>query len=123
MLNEKQQKCIKSMVIENKTQKQIAREIQVSEQTICEWKKSKEFKDELQNEVREYFGILAIKAQKALNMLLESDNEYIKLQTIKDVLDRAGYKPIDKQLTGTANISYISNNYEEFIKNVQGEDF
>ena len=56
-------------------------------------------------------------------MLLESDNEYIKLQTIKDVLDRAGYKPIDKQLTGTANISYISNNYEEFIKNVQGEDF
>ena len=123
MLNEKQQKCIKSMVIENKTQKQIASEIQVSEQTICEWKKSKEFKDELQNEVREYFGILAIKAQKALNMLLESDNEYIKLQTIKDVLDRAGYKPIERQLTGNANISYTSNNYEEFIKNIQGEEF
>lgn len=43
MLNENQEKCINLMITTNKTQKQIASEINISEKTICEWKKQKEF--------------------------------------------------------------------------------
>lgn len=49
-MNEKQKKCVELMVSTNKTQKQIAKEIEVSEKTICEWKKQKEFKEYTQKE-------------------------------------------------------------------------
>lgn len=84
------------MIITSKTQKQIAKEIQVSENTICEWKKDKEFKEEMQKQMKENFSSLAIEAQKKLKKLLNSKNENIQIQAIKDILDRAGYKPIDK---------------------------
>ena len=41
MLNEKQQKCIALMLTTNKTQKKIADEIGVNENTIGDWKKNK----------------------------------------------------------------------------------
>lgn len=86
MLNKKQEECICLMLKTNKTQKQIAKEIEVSERTICEWKKDKEFKDELQSQMKDNFGSLAVDAQKELKKLLQSKNEYVKLQVIKDIL-------------------------------------
>ncbi len=56
MLSEKQMQCINLMVIENKTQKQIAKELENSKQTICNWKKDKEFKNEIENNIKENFG-------------------------------------------------------------------
>lgn len=85
------------MITTNKTQKQIAKEIEVSEKTICEWKKQKEFKDEIDKNIKENFGSLAIDAQKELKKLLKSNNEYIRIQAVKDILDRAGYKPVEKR--------------------------
>ncbi len=96
MLNENQEKCINLMITTNKTQKQIASEINISEKTICEWKKQKEFKEEIQNSMRENFNLLAIEAQKELKKLLKSKNEYVKMHAIKDILDRSGFKPTDK---------------------------
>lgn len=97
MLNEKQIQCINLMVIENKTQKQIANELKITEQTICNWKKDKEFKDEIEKNIKENFGSLALDAQKELKKLLKSKNEYIRIQAVKDILDRAGYKPVEKR--------------------------
>ena len=85
------------MVTTNKTQKQIAKEIEVSEKTICEWKKQKEFKDAIDKSIKENFGSLALDAQKELKKLLKSNNEYIRIQAVKDILDRAGYKPVEKR--------------------------
>jgi transposase len=85
------------MVIENKTQKQIAKELKITEQTICNWKKDKEFKNEIENNIKENFGSLALDAQKELKKLLKSNNEYIKMQAVKDILDRAGYKPVERR--------------------------
>lgn len=95
-LNEKQLKCINLMITSNKTQKTIAKEIEVSQKTICEWKKKKEFKDELQKQIQNNFSLLAIDAQKELKKLLKSKNEYIRIQAVKDVLERAGYKPAER---------------------------
>lgn len=108
MLNEKQQKCVILMITTNKTQKQIAKEIQISENSICEWKKDKEFKEEIQKQMKENFGSLAIEAQQELKKLLKSKNENVKMQAIKDVLDRAGYKPIDKaELSGGYTVELV----------------
>ena len=108
MLNEKQQKCIILMVTTGKTQKQIAKEIQISENTICEWKKDKEFKEEIKSQMKENFGSLAIEAQQKLKQLLKSKNESIQMQAIKDVLDRAGYKPIEKtEMTTTSKVELV----------------
>ena len=51
VLSEKQIQCINLMAIENKTQKQIAKELKVTEQTICNWKKDKEFKNEIEKNI------------------------------------------------------------------------
>lgn len=97
LLSEKQMQCINLMVIENKTQKQIAKELKITEQTICNWKKDKEFKNEIEKNIKENFGSLALDAQKELKKLLKSNNEYIKMQAVKDILDRAGYKPVERR--------------------------
>lgn len=108
MLNEKQLKCINLMITETKTQKQIAKEINITEKTICEWKKDKEFKEEIQKQMKENFGSLAIEAQQELKKLLKSKNENVKMQAIKDVLDRAGYKPVDKtEISGTGTVQLV----------------
>lgn len=113
MLSEKQQKCIILMITTNKTQKQIAKEIQISENSICEWKKDKEFKDEIQKQMRENFGSLAIEAQQKLKKLLKSKNEYIQIQAIKDILDRAGYKPIEKAEMTTKSVVELVDDVNE----------
>lgn len=108
MLTEKQQKCVFLMITTNKTQKQIAKEIQISENSICEWKKDKEFKEEIQKQMKENFGSLAIEAQQKLRKLLNSKNESIQMQAIKDVLDRAGYKPIEKsEISGGYTVELV----------------
>ena len=96
------------MITENKTQKQIAKEINITEKTICKWKKNKEFKEEIQRQMKENFGSLAIEAQQELKKLLKSKNENVKIQAIKDVLDRAGYKPVDKtEVSGVGIVQLV----------------
>lgn len=108
MLTESQIKCINLIITENKTQKQIAKEINITEKTICKWKKDKEFKEEIQRQMKENFGSLAIEAQQELRKLLKSNNENVKMQAIKDVLDRAGYKPIEKsEITGGYTVELV----------------
>lgn len=107
MLNEKQLKCINLIVGTSKTQKQIAKEVNVTEKTICEWKKQDEFKQEVESSIKESFGSLAVEASKQLGKLLNSKNDFVKIQAVKDVLDRAGYKPIDKkEIKGPLTIEF-----------------
>lgn len=114
MLNKNQEKCINLMITTNKTQKQIANEINISEKTICEWKKNIKFKNELQNQMKENFSNLALEAQKELKKLLKSKNEYVKMQAIKDILDRSGFKPTDK-IEHSGNIESPTNALLESI--------
>lgn len=108
MLNKNQLKCINLMITDNKTQKQIAKEINITEKTICEWKKDKEFQEEIQRQMKENFGSLAIEAQRQLAKLLKSKNDNVKMQAVKDVLDRAGYKPIEKsEISGGYTVELV----------------
>lgn len=84
------------MTTTDKTQKEIAKEIKVSEQTIVDWKKNEEFKEEMKTQLRGLFDDMANEAQKVMRKLLKDKNSNVRFQASKDILDRAGYKPIDQ---------------------------
>ena len=55
MLNSKQKKCIELMVPGDRTQREIAEVIHVSEATICNWKKNEEFKSEYTSALKKQY--------------------------------------------------------------------
>jgi transposase len=96
MLNKKQKRCLELMAQGNYSQKEIASQIKVSEQTICNWKKDKEFTTELSYLVRISIQSLAAKAFKTQTKLLDAKSEMVRYMAAKDILDRAGFKATDK---------------------------
>ena len=78
------------------TQKEIAKQINITEKTICEWKKDKEFMLELDELVRVGIQSLAAKAFRTMSNLLHSKNDMVKYMAAKDILDRSGFKSEDK---------------------------
>lgn len=106
MLKPKQKKCIELMVKGDMTQAEIARELKISEQTICNWKKDGEFAGELERANRLVISSLVPRAISKTAALLNAENEQVQLAAAKDILDRAGYKPQDKiQVDGTIKTS------------------
>ena len=96
MLSNKQRKCLVRMAEGDLSQKDIGLEIKVTEQTICNWKKDKEFMAELDNLIKISIQSLAAKAFKTQTSLLGARSEMVRYVVAKDILDRAGFKPADK---------------------------
>ena len=63
----------------------------------------------MQQRIRESIGLNATKASnKMLQVSSSAKSEYVQLEASKDILDRAGYKPIDKSMhlvSGGINVS------------------
>lgn len=95
MLKPKQRKCIELLVCGQYTQAQIARELKITPQTICNWKKEAEFSQELNECTKRCIQTLAPKAVKTLESLLNSESDNVRFSAAKDILDRTGFKPSD----------------------------
>lgn len=95
MLNSKQKKCIDLMILGERTQKEIAKQLRISEATICNWKKSDEFMSEYTASLQQGLKNAAAKAFNTELSLLNARSEMVRLLAAKDVLDRAGFKPED----------------------------
>ena len=53
----------------------------------------------MQQRIRERIGLNAtIASKKVLDLSTSAKSEYVQLEASKDILDRAGYKPIDKSM-------------------------
>ena len=53
----------------------------------------------MQQRIRESMGLNAtIASKKVLDLASSAKSEYVQLEASKDILDRAGYKPIDKAM-------------------------
>ena len=63
----------------------------------------------MQQRIRESIGLNAtIASKKVLDLASTAKSEYVQLEASKDILDRAGYKPIDKAMhlvSGNINVS------------------
>lgn len=96
MLTAKQKKCLELLVNGEMSQKEIAEQIKVSEQTICNWKKNSEFVAEYEDLMRVCIQSFAAKAFQTHKKLLSAKSEMVRYMTAKDILDRAGFKPTEK---------------------------
>ena len=82
----------------NMNYQQMAKELKVSERTLYNWRKDPEFQTFKDKLVREQFSDMATKALKSLFELSQyANSELVRYQASADLLDRAGYKPTDKQ--------------------------
>lgn len=97
MLKPKQKKCLELMIQGTMTDKQIAEAINVTQKTICDWKKNcKEFQDEYNSLMRSSLQYAAPKAFRKQIALLDSKNDMVAHLAAKDIMDRAGFNPTDK---------------------------
>lgn len=97
MLKGKQKECLALMLAGEFTQKEIAKKIGVTEQTIVNWKKKKEFEEEFNKALHKKINLTAAKAFKTEVALLDmADSDSVRLNAAKDILDRAGFKPKDE---------------------------
>jgi CRISPR/Cas system CMR-associated protein Cmr5 small subunit len=97
MLNPKQVKCLELMIQGQLTDKDIAKAINITQKTICEWKKNnKEFQDEYNSLMRSSLQYAAPKAFRKQMALLNSKNDMVAHLAAKDIMDRAGFNSIDK---------------------------
>lgn len=94
MLKPKQMRCLEFMIRGNMTDKEIAKAINVSQKTICEWKKKNtEFQDEYNALMRNSLQYAAPKAFRKQLSLLESKNDMVAHLAARDIMDRAGIQP------------------------------
>ncbi|WFD09958.1 phBC6A51 family helix-turn-helix protein [Tepidibacter hydrothermalis] len=108
MLSAKQKKCIKLMASGEHTQKEIAKQINITEKTICEWKKNDEFMQELDYLIALSIRSVAAKAFKTQTNLLDSKNDMVRYMAAKDILDRAGFKPDEKlKVEGFSTVVFV----------------
>lgn len=120
MLKPKQKKCIEMLVCGAYSQVQIARELKISEQTICNWKKDEEFAKELQEQMRICVQTLAPKAIKTMEALLNSDSDNVRFSAAKDILDRTGFKPSDN-INVNSNIATEQSKLADILAQLGGE--
>jgi len=89
------------MIAGGMTQIEIAKELQVSDQSVSNWKKIPEFAAAREEAERDAFHKLVPKARQKIAELLNAKNEQVQLAAARDILDRAGYKAESKvQLEG-----------------------
>ena len=97
MASENMKKGIVLMVRTSLTQREIAKELKVNENTVSQWKKDKEFDELRQHEERAFLGDLAAEALRTMKGLLNAKSELVRYNAASDILDRTGYKATDKQ--------------------------
>lgn len=90
-------KAVRLMVRTNMSQKEIAKQIGITEATISKWKRRADFDEVRLHEERLYLGDLAAPALRTMKQLLNAKSELVRYNAASDILDRTGYKPTEKQ--------------------------
>lgn len=98
MLNAKQAECLKLMMQNPKIKgRELSQVLNVSEKTISQWKhKNTEFQDEYNALVRSKIQYAASQALGTQIALLQSKNDMVAHLAAKDLMDRAGFNPVEK---------------------------
>ena len=98
MLNSKQAECLKMMMQNpNIKGKDLASALKVTEKTISQWKnKNEEFQNEYNTLVRSKIQYAATQALGKQIELLQSRNDMVAHLAAKDLMDRAGFNPVEK---------------------------
>lgn len=111
-------KCIELMLDGSLTQKEIAKTIKVSEQTIINWKRNEEFQEMKFKMERELLKDMTSEAFKTLKSLLYSDSDTVRYYAARDILDRSGHKNVEKlEVNSTSEVKVTNNPLEDLSTN------
>lgn len=80
------------LLIEGKSQQQVADEVGVNRNTIGNWLRNAEFKEEYDKQVKDVMSVLAGEAMAHLaNLMRNASSESVRLNACRDILSRAGF--------------------------------
>jgi len=103
-LTKKQLEAAKLIAEGQLTQREIAKQLNIAELTISRWKKQEAFQQaiedftaEIKKDIERKLMSMAPEALRQLQRLLNARSELVRLQAIKDILDRLDIKPASKQ--------------------------
>ncbi len=104
------------------TDKEIADAINITQKTICDWKKNnREFQDEYTSLMRSSLQYAAPKAFNKQVSLLKSKNDMVAHLAAKDIMDRAGFSASAKvEVNGTINNPFEGLTTEELVRIANG---
>lgn len=94
----KKEKAAAMLVCTNLSQRDIANKLDMREETLSRWKKDEDFKKLIKKNEQQYMKELVAPAMRGLKDLVDAQSEFVKLEAIKTILDRAGYETIDDRL-------------------------
>lgn len=94
----KREKAAKLMVYTDLSQRSIAKKLDIREETLSRWKNKEDFQKLLKENEVSYMKDLIAPAMRGLKDLVDADSEFVKLEAIKTILDRAGYESIDDRM-------------------------
>lgn len=96
-LTKKQREYIRIKNETNLTDKEIAVEINTPQPSISRWKTNDKFKAGLMAYQAHHLESSVPQALQTMISLLDARSELVKFQAAKDILDRTGYNPVEKQ--------------------------
>lgn len=106
-LSEKQQKYIEIKNETGQTDKTIAKKIGVDTTTISRWKRKEGYQLGLKGYQAYYLSEKTPQALLTMTRLLNARSELVRFQAAKDILDRSGYTPVEKQqIETTATVQF-----------------
>lgn len=95
-LQQRHLKCIQLMTSTDMTIQAIADELGVNNNSITLWLKDDDFSTALDKEIRRKFARLSARALNKLEQLLDAKNESVAFASAKEILNKGGYKEVDK---------------------------
>lgn len=115
MLTTKQRKAV-VMLFDGKKNREIAKELKVSEQSIYNWKHNSEFIAELKSLSDKYLGTEIPRILKhQIDLAFNARSEMVQFSATKDLLDRADFIPKNAG-EEESDAQKASEKYDEIIK-------
>lgn len=107
-LTKKQREYIRIKNETDLSDKEIAIEINTPQPSISRWKTNDKFKAGLMAYQAHHLESSVPQALKTMISLLNAKSELVKFQAAKDILDRTGYNPIEKQeVEHTGSVQFV----------------
>jgi predicted DNA-binding protein YlxM (UPF0122 family) len=106
-LTKKQQEYIRLKNETDLAEGEIAVEIDVNRSTISRWKRNDKFREGFKGYQAEHLSKQVPKALQTMINLLDAKSELVRYQASKDILDRTGYTPVERQqIETTATVQF-----------------
>ena len=106
-LTKKQQEYIRLKNETDLAEGEIAVEIDVNRSTISRWKHNDKFREGCKGYQAEHLSKQVPKALQTMINLLDAKSELVRYPASKDILDRTGYTPVERQqIETTATVQF-----------------